>query len=309
MSMPLMLHSLTEHRTVIFGCLEAVGARSVVEVGSEFGGFTTELATWAAERGARSAAVEPFPADAVRELDRTSEHFTLVEGRSPAALREVEAADAYVIDGDHVYAVVLAELQAIAELAGSDRPHPLVLLHDVGWPSGRRDQYYDPDTLPADDVHPHTWDRGVVPGDDGVVDGGFRGEGSFALALHAGGPRNGVLTAVEDYLAASDADLGYAHVPSVFGLGVVYARGGEAGRRVQELLAPYHRNPTLARLEENRLALLLEVIAKQDQQAAHAVQERARQRLLVDYADRLAAVEADNTRLRLERLTARTPSG
>jgi hypothetical protein len=300
-TMPLMLHSLTEHGTVIFGCLDAVGARSVVEVGSEHGGFTTQLVEWAGRNGATAASVEPFPADAVRELAESAPHFRLVEGRSPQALRELEPADTYVLDGDHVYAVVLAELRTIAELAGPDRPHPLVFLHDVGWPCGRRDQYYAPDALPASDVHPHTWDRGVVPGEPGVVEGGFRGEGAFALALQEGGPRNGVLTAVEDYLAESDADLAYAHVPSVFGLGVVYPRAREGAERLGDLLAPYDRSPLLARLEENRLALLLRVIALQDAQRPTG-ETRARARLLAHYAERLAAVEAENSRLRLERL-------
>jgi hypothetical protein len=30
---------------------------------------------------------------------------------------------------------------------------------------------------------------------------GFRGRGRFAFAVHAGGPGNGVLTAVEDFIA------------------------------------------------------------------------------------------------------------
>ncbi|MCW2714692.1 MAG: hypothetical protein JWN88_1739 [Frankiales bacterium] len=302
MSVPLMLHSLTEHRAVIFGCLEAVGATSVVEVGSEYGGFTTELATWAAARDARVASVEPFPAEAVRELDRTSEHFRLVEGRSPQALRELPPADAYVLDGDHTYWTVLAELQTIDEMAEQGR-HPLVILHDVGWPSGRRDQYYAPDALEAEHVLPHAWDRGVVPGNSGVVEGGFRGEGQFAVALEEGGPHNGVLTAVEDYLAERP-DLVYAHVPSVFGLGVVYSGSAESATRLEQVLAPYDRNPQLQRLEENRIAALLRIIELQDELRALSgrVQEQsaARSRLIVQYADRLAAAEAENAALRLD---------
>ena len=308
--MPLMLHSLTEHRAVIFGCLEAVGATSVVEVGSEFGGFTSDLAQWAADRGGQAASVEPFPADTIRELDRTSDHFRLVEGRSPEALHDLPPADAYVLDGDHTYWTVLGELKTLAELAGDDRPHPLVILHDVGWPSGRRDQYYSPDALPAEHVHPHTWDQGVVPGNSGVVEGGFRGEGQFAVAVEEGGPHSGVLTAVEDYLA-DRPDLVYAHVPSVFGLGVVYPRSSEAAGRLEAVLAPYDRASHLERLEQNRIASLLRIIELQDQLQAMTAREQAmtarevaasavRSRLIVQYADRLAAAEAENAALRLE---------
>jgi Methyltransferase domain len=294
-AVPLLLHSLTEHQELILTALDVAGARRVIEVGSEFGGFTSALAEWAAQRGGTSAAVEPFPAAPIRRLDAESETFTLVEGRSPDALRDVPAADAYVLDGDHTYWTVLAELRTIAELAG-DGPHPLVFLHDVGWPSGRRDQYYAPDTLPADAVHPHTWTEGVAPGVEGVVDrGGWRGEGSFALALHEGGPRNGVLTAVEDYRAESPVELVYAQVPSVFGLGVLYPRSAPYAAALATLLAPWDGNRHLDRLEQNRLALFLRVIALQDE-------KRAASRLVVEYADRLAAVEAENAQLRLERI-------
>ncbi len=306
MSMPLLLHSLTEHRDVIFDCLEAVGANTAVEVGSEFGGFTTALAQWAQDRGGLAASVEPFPADAIRELAAGSEHFRLVEGRSPHALRELEPADAYIVDGDHTYWTVLGELRTIAELAGEGRPHPLVVLHDVGWPCGRRDTYYAPEALPAEHVHPHSWERGVVPWSGGVVEGGFRGEGQFAVALEEGGPCNGVLTAVEDYLA-DRPDLAYAQVPSVFGLGVVYPGAGESGRRLAAVLAPYDRNPHLDRLEQNRLELWLRVVEFQDQLRAAAARERqeheartVRSRVLVQYADRIAFAEADNAALRLE---------
>ena len=34
------------------------------------------------------------------------------------------------------------------------RPLPLLVLHDVGWPYGRRDLYYDPDDIPASTASP-----------------------------------------------------------------------------------------------------------------------------------------------------------
>jgi len=297
----LLLHSLCEHREVIFGCLEAVKARRVVEVGSESGGFTMELAAWAAAAGAQSASIEPYPTEQIIELDATTDSFTLVTERSPAGLARLEPADAYLLDGDHTYYTVSHELREIARLADS-RDHPLVILHDVGWPCGRRDQYYAPDLLPADAVHPHAYDRGVVPGNPGVVDGGFRGEGAYAVALHEGGPANGVLTAVEDYLAEAPG-LAYAHVPSVFGLGVIYSRSAPAADRLADLLAPYDRSPLLARLEDNRLAMLMRMIELQDMVPGLS---RSKARLIVTYAQRLADAEAENVRLRLERLRLRT---
>ncbi|MBL7373602.1 class I SAM-dependent methyltransferase, partial [Escherichia coli] len=73
----------------------------------------------------------------------------------------------------------------------------LALMHDVSWPCARRDCYYAPDRIPEEHRHPHSFDGGVSLGQpDCLPNRGFRGAGSFAWALHEGGPRNGVLTAV-----------------------------------------------------------------------------------------------------------------
>jgi len=141
-------------------------------------------------------------------------------------------------------------------------------MHDVGWPSGRRDQYYAPQRLPEGVVWPHSFTRGAIPGQPELAaDGqGFRGEGAFAFALHEGGPRNGVHTAIDDVLEERD-ELVMLETPLVFGLGVICDRRSEAWPQVQQLMAPYVDNPTLAAMERNRLDLYLRVIAMQDSAA------------------------------------------
>ena len=71
-------------------------------------------------------------------------------------------------------------------------------------------------------------------------------------AAREGGAQNGVLTAVEDFVAAHDG-LELAVVPAFFGLGVVWRRDAAWADEVAELLAPWHQNPMLARLEANRV--------------------------------------------------------
>lgn len=286
MSGPLLLHSLAEFREIIFDCCDVVGPRSLVEVGAEDGTFTVELLRWARDHGAAVYAVEPFPTPAITELAEHWPELRLVEERSPGALEKLEGADVYLIDGDHNYVTVRAELEAIFD-GEDDRPR-LVFLHDVGWPSGRRDMYYDPDSLPPDAVHSHTHEKGVVPGNDGVVQGGFRGAGHFAWSRHEGGPANGVRTAVEDFLAAHDGELRFAAVPCVFGLGAVYPASAPWAASVDDLLAPYADNALLARLEDNRLLLYLTVIELQDHlaQASKVVDQAMLERRDVDAENR-----------------------
>jgi hypothetical protein len=260
---PLLLHSLAEFEELIFACLDAAGARSVVEVGAEEGLFTRRLLEWGERSDAAVYAVDPAPRPELSQLADESERVHLIEKLSLDALEEIEPADAYLLDGDHNYFTVFHELDIIDRRAQEVEHDYLVVLHDVCWPSGRRDMYYDPEGLPADAVHPHSFDKGVVPESDEAVDGGFHGAGSFGWALHEGGPENGVLTAVEDFLG-KHPELELRTVPAVFGLGVVYRRGAPYAAKVRRLLTAYHDNPLLARLERNRVTLYLRVLELQE---------------------------------------------
>jgi len=259
----LLLHSLREFRELIVACLDVAGARAVAEVGSEDGTFSRELLAWAEHCEGRVFCIDPHPSPELVSLCEGSSALELVQRRSVEALPDLEQCDAYFIDGDHNYHTVSCELALIADRQAAAGRDLLVFLHDMGWPAGRRDMYYAPDTLPGEAVHPHTYDKGVRPDVPGVAPGGFRGEGEFAWARHEGGPANGVRTAVEDFLATRP-DLVLAMVPAVFGLGVVYAKASPYAEGIAAALAPYEHNPLLERLEHNRVALYLRVIELQD---------------------------------------------
>lgn len=282
-----LLYSLAEFRELIFECLDLVEAKSVVEIGGEGGTFTSQLLSWAEERGAKVRCIDPAPSDALVEMLDASPVGELLRARSIDALAEMEAADVYLVDGDHNYHSLSAELRGI-EAASGDR-HPLLFVHDVGWPAGRRDMYYSPESLPPEAVHPHEYEQGVTVGCAGLVEHGFRGEGHFAWAREEGGPANGVLTAVEDFLA-DRPHLELHVVPCVFGLGVLYPAAAPYAAKLGATIAPYDGNPLLARLEENRLALYLKVLELQHQaMGLHGTIE--------DLALRVRDVEVENRAL------------
>ena len=261
----LLLYSLGEFRELILGCLKAVRPRRVLEVGGEAGRFTRLLAGWAEELGFEVIVVEPAPSEALKHLCQSAGAVRLIEQKSPEALRAAGPCDVYFLDGDHNFHTVAEELAAIDQLAAG-RPY-LTFLHDVGWPAGHRDLYYDPEGLPPSAVHPHSFSGGVTLARAHAVLSGFRGEGAFAVAEEEGGARNGVLPAVETFLASREG-LTFMHVPCVFGLGVIFPASAPWHDAVHRELAPYDQNPLLARLEGNRLALYLRVLELQDALAA-----------------------------------------
>jgi hypothetical protein len=293
---PLLLHSLAEFKELLFACFDAAGVQSVAEVGAEDGHFTREVLTWARENSARVVAIDPFPGDDLLALVDANDDVELLAAPSVEALEKLDRVDAYMIDGDHNYFTVSSELELIADRAadaGDDATFPLVVLHDVGWPCGRRDMYYAPDVIPEASRHPYTYDAGVVPGVEGVVDGGFNGAGEFAFAEVEGGPRNGVQTAVDDFMAAHPA-LAYHRVPAVFGLGVLHPADAPYASAVTELLEPFIGGPLVERLEDNRIELYLALLRLQfEADRAHAQTKLALEQALLHIRD----LQSENTAL------------
>jgi hypothetical protein len=264
-------HSLVHLAEIIVPCLDAAGARSVVEVGAYAGDLTRVLSDWAAGRGARVWAIDPSPQDELVRLAEERDELELVRETSLQALPHVPLPDVVVIDGDHNWYTVTQELRLVAERAG-DGPLPLLLFHDVCWPHGRRDDYFAAEQIPEEHRQPIAEGGGLFPGVTGIRPGGLPYRGA---AAEEGGPQNGVLTAVEDFVAGRD-DLQLAVVPLFFGLGAVWHRDAPWAQAMADTFAPWDRNPLLERLEANRVLHL--AVAHVQFVEASRCQERAAKR-------------------------------
>lgn len=248
-------YSLANNRELVFGCLDAAGVESVVEIGSEYGAFTRELLAWAGER-ARVVAVDPRPMPELYALAERESRLELIEKLSAEAIPALPPLDAYVVDGDHNYYTVTEELTAIERVC-ADSGFPLVLFHDVCWPHGRRDSYYVPERIPAEHRQPLAHDVYLVPWSGETEPGvGLRYD---CVAAHEGGPANGVLTAIEDFIADRDG-LSFARVPAFFGFAVLWPSDAEWAPAVAQIVEPLHDHPVLERLEGNRVVQLIERI-------------------------------------------------
>ena len=275
----LLIHSMSEFSEIIVEAMALAGVREIAEIGAEYGGMSSVLADFAAAERGRLTSIDPCPKaefiqwaavhPGVRHINRPSlEAFDLLGG-----------IDAWVIDGDHNWYTVYNELKAIDGLCRRDGKPLLAFLHDVSWPCARRDQYYAPDQIPAAFRHPYSYDHGIAPGHPGLVGPGrgFRGMGSFAFAAHEGGPCNGVLTAVEDFaddVRGEGRGIAFAHIPAVFGLGILFSTEADWAPALSELIIPWHENRLMERLEENRLRNYLAVIDWQDREAERLSHQR-----------------------------------
>jgi SAM-dependent methyltransferase len=240
--------SLLNNAELIVACLEAAEVRSVVEVGAFAGDLTRLLLEWAAGAQARVVAIDASPEEPLARLAEDRDDLELIRAMSHDALRTIPLPDAVIIDGDHNYYTVFNELTIIGER--TDGPVlPLLMFHDVCWPHGRRDDYFDPEAIPAEHRHPTVDGGGLFPGVTGIDPGGLPYRHP---AGHEGGPRNGVLTAIEDFVDGRDG-LRLAVVPAFFGLGVVWHAEAPWAGALAEVIEPWDRNPLLERLEANRV--------------------------------------------------------
>jgi methyltransferase family protein len=238
--------SLLNDAELVAACLDAARPSSVVEIGAFAGDLTAFLLDWAGGR-ARICAIDPEPRPPLVALAERHAELELVRAPSLEALPRIPPPDAVIVDGDHNWWTVSEELRTIAERA--EGPLPLVLLHDVCWPHARRDDYFDPGAIPAEHRHPWVDGGWVLPGDPGIAEAGLPYRHP---AAREGGPRNGVLTAVEDFVAAREG-LRLAVVPAFFGLGVVWDAAAPWADELAAAIEPWDRHPLLDRLEQNRV--------------------------------------------------------
>lgn len=204
---------------------DAADVKSIVEIGSEYALGTRQVANYALEKGGVVHAIDPAPSCNVEDLKKTyGEALIFHEALSLEALPKIGAFDLALIDGDHNWYTVYHELKAIAENHAGlpEEAFPMLFFHDTGWPYGRRDLYYDIDTIPEAYRHP-TQRAGIIPGEAELVDG--QGLNPDLLhAVHEGGARNGVRTAIDDFIEESKIAFDCLFMPMLFGFGIVIAR-------------------------------------------------------------------------------------
>jgi hypothetical protein len=149
-------------------------------------------------------------------------HVTVKKGISLKVLPELrEAFDCILIDGDHNWYTVYHELKAISDQDLLKRGG-IVFFHDVEWPYGRRDMYYQPETIPQEYRHSCA-QKGIVRGQSELSEHNGFNPGLWN-ASHEGGTRNGVLPAIEDFLCEHKGEYEFFRVRADSGLGIMYRR-------------------------------------------------------------------------------------
>jgi len=241
--------------------LTEANPQNILEIGVESGKVSRKLFDWVKKNNAKLYSIDPSDLDGERIID---EDFVRIYNSSLSDYVKplLKSADICIIDGDHNWYTVYNELKLIYE-GRTQEKLPIVFLHDVSWPCARRDQYYYPESIPALFRHDHSFTAGIKPGFSGVFNNrGFRGNGSWAVALKEGGQKNGVLTAIEDFLMGIELDIKFRKIDMFCGLGILYY--SENSTDNYEKIIDVYYSPYLEEMERNRMDNYIRVLDLQD---------------------------------------------
>jgi cephalosporin hydroxylase/glycosyltransferase involved in cell wall biosynthesis len=200
--------------------IDAVGARRIVEIGALRGETTTRMLERLGSR-CELHVIDPEPQFDPAEHERAfPDRYHFHRGTSHEVLPSLPPADVVLLDGDHNWYTVYHELRMLAATAReADVPLPVLVLHDVAWPYGRRDLYYAPQRIPAEFRQPYRR-AGMRPGRSELIAWGGGMNRDMANATHEGGPRNGVMTALEDFLSEHPEPVRLVVLPIFFGMAI-----------------------------------------------------------------------------------------
>jgi hypothetical protein len=248
--------------SVVEPVFQALAPDVIVEIGADKGAHTRRILDYCKAHGAVAHVIDPLPRFNVPAWqEEYGEAFVFHQQLSLEALPSIEAMDVVLIDGDHNWYTVFNELRLIQRSAENARmAFPVVFLHDVDWPYGRRDLYYDPDTIPDRYRHPHQR-AGLRPGKEELSGSGGL-NANVANAVSENTERNGVRTALEDFISESELDFRLVVVPGWHGLGILAARSFvDTHRSLAELLARFESADFLAehcrRIESTRIRTMI----------------------------------------------------
>lgn len=244
--------------SVINPVLQFKQAKTIVEIGSQAGLNTLKLLEFCKENDGVLHTIDPLPSPKLSEFKANyANHFIYHENLSLSALPLLKDYDAILIDGDHNWYTVYNELKIIdSTFKNQDKMYPIIFLHDICWPYGRRDLYYNPENIPL--AYRQAYKKaGIIPGNSNLTN--LDGINSHLdNSIYENNPQNGVLTAVEDFMSASERPLHLFKLPFYHGLGILMQKTDPIFGEVKSFLTDQRLiNELFETLESNRIQQII----------------------------------------------------
>lgn len=219
---------------VILPILNIVEPKNIVEIGSDTGLNTKNILNYCLKNDAYLTSIDPAHQLNLKLLnEQYGKHFKIFEDLSLNVLPHLDNYEVILIDGDHNWYTVFNELKIIEKQFDGDS-FPFIIFHDIAWPYARRDLYYNPDNIPSEFVHPYK-KAGMFPYKDELVeDKGLNT--NFNNAISEKFHKNGVLTAIEDFIEESTLNLSFYKINLFNGLGLLFLKDSNLDYNIQQII-------------------------------------------------------------------------
>lgn len=239
---------------IILPILNEIKAEHIVEIGCCKGENTKKILKYCFEQEAKLSVIDPSPKVNIDKLkEQHGGYFNFYKDLSLNALPSIKDYDVVLIDGDHNWYTVYNELKIIEDSIKNQDVF-LVFLHDISWPYGRRDMYYNPETIPEEFKHSHE-KKGIFPAKEDLVEGSGFNYNSYN-AVHEGGAKNGVLTGMEDYIEETNLKLRLKKIKAFHGLGILYQADKDIGSLINKIILDSN---LISLLEKERINLKIKI--------------------------------------------------
>lgn len=194
------------------------GVKNIVEIGSKGGDNTCKMIKYCSKRNGFLHCIDPSPEYDYKELENKylnlfKQHVEL----SLHVLGNLKNIDAVLVDGDHNWYTVFNELKLI----DSYDNFPIVIFHDISWPYARRDLYYNPDVIPEKYKHSYS-KKGIIQNKSELDEYGINSH--LNNAINESSEKNGVLTAIEDFLSSTKRELIFYNFDILNGFGILFTK-------------------------------------------------------------------------------------
>ncbi|MDD5026615.1 MAG: hypothetical protein PHH13_04570 [Candidatus Peribacteraceae bacterium] len=260
--------------------LEATLPKAIADIGGD-SERVRDLVDFCRARGSSVCAVTPTPSEDLRTLEQaTSSPLTLRLERGLAAIPAMGATDCVILDEDFNWYTVYHSLMALQHhTQDGDSTFPVIIVTNAGWPYGRRDAYLRLEEIPLDHQQA-TSPGGLIP-DEGHPQPNTGLHPNRTHAHYEGLPRDGVLTAVEDFVRQSPIPLKTFLLPESGGACVIVSaarlkKSSVLSKTLQSLSLDPDRfgivDATIARLSWQ----LSQVTGERDRFLSDLVKERMR---------------------------------
>ena len=220
---------------IISHIFNEVKPRLIVEIGSDKGLNTKKILDYCKDvENAKLISIDPSPSFDIEAMkEKYGRKFIPINDLSLNSLKTIYNCDILLIDGDHNWYTVYNELKLI-EKNYNQKNFPIIILHDISWPYGRRDLYYNPDNIPSEFLHDYKqW--GMKPNQNKLLKiGGINAD--LNNAVNENTPKNGVLTAIEDFLKQTSFKLTFYKINGFNGLGIIFPRNNSFNNFIAKLV-------------------------------------------------------------------------